>query len=76
MKTNKTELIANNLISYIWLTLAVGCLIGVIFAGAWWHLFTAGICLMMYFAMKVEKGKKTENEEAIKQRRARELNSR
>jgi len=47
---------------YIWGGLGCMCLAGVIFAGAWWHLGTAAICALMYFACKSE-----DNEEDDKQ---------
>ena len=31
------------------------CLAGVIFAGAWWHLGTTGICAIMYLGFKAEE---------------------
>ncbi len=73
METNKTEILMNNAIAYIWLALAICCLIGVVM-GAWWHLFTAGIALLMYFTMKVEDNKQ-ENEDT-KRNRAQRLNNR
>jgi len=44
----------NKGLSYIWLFLMLGCLAGVIFAGAYWHLFTAGISFVMWRAMSTE----------------------
>ena len=48
-------LLMNKIFRYVWAVLGIGCLAGVIFAGAWWHLFTAGICLCMYWAFKAEE---------------------
>ena len=47
--------IMNKIIRYIWAGLGIACLAGVIFAGAWWHLFTAAICAAMYLAFKSEE---------------------
>ena len=44
----------NKGLAYVWLALAVCCLAGVIFAGAYWHLFTGGISFLMYLAMRSE----------------------
>ena len=35
---------------YIWGGLGCMCLAGVIFAGAWWHLFTVALCGLMIMA--------------------------
>lgn len=35
---------------YIWGGLGCICLAGVIFAGAWWHLFTVALCGLMFMA--------------------------
>lgn len=41
----------------IWAALGIGALAGVIFAGAYWHLFTVGICALMYLAQRAENRK-------------------
>lgn len=40
-----------------WLVLLGMCLVGIIGAGAWWHIGTAGICAMMAFLRKPKKEK-------------------
>lgn len=49
------ETLINKIAKYTWLGLGVACLAGVIFAGAWWHLGTTGICAIMYLAFKAEE---------------------
>ena len=46
--------IVNKIFRGIWAVLGLGCLAGVIFAGAYWHLLTGGICAVMYLAFKDE----------------------
>jgi len=56
-KTNNDpsfEAVFNKGLSYFWLFLMLGCLAGVIFAGAWWHLFTGAMCFVMWQAMRSE----------------------
>ena len=45
----------NKITRYIWAGLGIACMAGVIFAGAWWHLFTAAVCAIMYLAFKSEE---------------------
>lgn len=47
--------IVNKISKFIWAGLGIGSLCGVIFAGAWWHLLTAGVCLAMYLTFKSEE---------------------
>ncbi len=49
------ETLINKITKWTWLVLGIGCLAGVIFAGAWWHLFTATICGVMWLALKAEE---------------------
>lgn len=51
------ERIINNLTAYIWLALFIVALFGIIFKGAWWHLWTAGLCWIMFRAMYIPKDK-------------------
>lgn len=53
------ERIINNIVAYIWAGLCIICLYGVIFKGAYWHLFTAGISYLMFKAMYIPKEKTT-----------------
>lgn len=39
------------ILKYIWLGLAIGSVIAAVGFGAWHHLFTCGICTVMYLAM-------------------------
>ena len=48
------EAIYHKTTKWIWAALGAACLAGAIFAGAWWHLATAGICYVMYSAHKSE----------------------
>ena len=48
------EAVFNKGLSYLWLFLMLGCLAGVIFAGAWWHLFTGAMCFVMRRVMRSE----------------------
>ena len=57
MKTNMEKIqkfLETKLFQYLWGGLGCVCLAGVIFAGAWWHLVTAALCAVMYFAYKSE----------------------
>ena len=57
MKTNMEKIqkfLETKLLRYTWGGLGCLCLAGVIFAGAWWHLVTAALCALMYFACKSE----------------------
>jgi len=38
----------NKVTAYLWLALALLCLYGAIFRGAWWHLLTASFCLLLF----------------------------
>ena len=59
MKENdELEIKISNLIAYVWLTLMVCCLVGVIGWGATHHLFTAAICFVMYKAIYTPKSKR------------------
>lgn len=49
------ERIINNLTAYIWLALFIVALFGIIFKGAWWHLWTAGLCWIVFRAMYIPK---------------------
>lgn len=40
---------------YMWLFLMFITGMGVIFAGAWWHLFTILICGIMYLSLTIEE---------------------
>lgn len=40
---------------YMWLFLMFITGMGVIFAGAWWHLFTTLICGIMYLSLTIEE---------------------
>lgn len=40
---------------YMWLFLMFITGMGVIFAGAWWHLFTMLICGIMYLSLTIEE---------------------
>lgn len=44
---NKDKLINYTVPKIVWGMMCAGCLIGVFFYGAWWHLFTAGVCALM-----------------------------
>ena len=46
----------NKIIAFVWLAIAIIAIVGVIAKGAYWHLGTAGISLMMGLAMIPEKG--------------------
>ena len=39
------------ILKYVWLGLAVGSVIAAVGFGAWHHLFTCGISVIMYLAM-------------------------
>jgi len=54
---NMEERIINNIAAYIWLGLTFLCLGGVIFAGAYWHIWTALLSFVMYRAMYTPKPK-------------------
>ena len=57
MKTNMEKIqnfLETKLLRYTWGGLGCLCLAGVTFAGAWWHLVTAALCAVMYFAYKSE----------------------
>lgn len=41
----KMETLANLVGVAVWAAVGLGALIGAIFFGAWWHFFTAFICL-------------------------------
>lgn len=45
---DKFDILIHKGLAYVWLALLIGCLAGVVFAGAYWHLFTAGISWIMY----------------------------
>lgn len=49
------DAIMNRICRYVWAGLGIACLAGAIFAGAWWHLFTAAICGVMWLAFKAEQ---------------------
>lgn len=55
MTDNQLERTMNNVMAYLWLFIAVFCIVGAIGWGAWWHLFTAGISYVMYKAMYIPK---------------------
>lgn len=38
----------NKVTAYIWLIVGILALVGVLFFGAWWHLATAGFCLLLF----------------------------
>lgn len=40
----------NTLSAILWLIVALLCLVGAIFFGAWWHLCSAGFCLLLFFS--------------------------
>lgn len=42
------EKVFNKVTAYFWLTLAIVGAVGVLFFGAWWHLLTCAICVMLY----------------------------
>lgn len=44
-----------NLMSALWAGLAIVCLGAVIIAGAWWHIWTAGLSALMAVASLDEK---------------------
>lgn len=52
------EFLETKLFQYLWGGLGCICLAGVIFAGAWWHLWTTAICAAMYFVCKSESNDK------------------
>lgn len=54
---DKTDRIINNGMAYVWLGLSIICICGVIFKGAWWHLFTAAISFGMYKMIFIPKEK-------------------
>ena len=35
-------------LAWVWLALLIGCAVGVVFFGAWWHFFTGLISWVMY----------------------------
>lgn len=39
------------ILKYVWLVLAIGSAVAVLGFGAWHHLFTCGISVVMYLAM-------------------------
>ena len=39
------------ILKYVWLILAIGSAVAVLGFGAWHHLFTCGISVVMYLAM-------------------------
>ena len=58
MKEHETltpEILMNKFAAFVWLGLGIVCLCGAIFCGAWWHLFTAAICAVMYLGFKSEE---------------------
>ncbi len=63
MKTSQSSLdnaerIMNNILSYLFFALCVGSFIGVVVYGAWWHIWTCGICYIMGKAMYIPKDAK------------------
>lgn len=46
----ETERIMNGIQRLTWGVLGLGCLAGAMLAGAWWHLLTALLCLLMWAA--------------------------
>ncbi len=55
---DKTDRTINNGLAYVWLALSIACICGVIFKGAWHHLFTAAISFGMYKMMFIPKDRK------------------
>ena len=47
----------NKFLRGVWAVLGLGCLAGVIFAGAYWHLLTFGICAVMYLSLRGEENR-------------------
>lgn len=50
----------NKFQQYLFGGLGLLCAGGVVFAGAWWHLFTALICYIMYEAFEEEEAKESD----------------
>ncbi|MBR0292636.1 MAG: hypothetical protein IJQ79_10960 [Bacteroidales bacterium] len=54
---DKFERKLNNGLAYVWLAVAILCLCGVVFKGAYWHIATAAISFLMYKMMFIPKDK-------------------
>lgn len=58
---------------YMWLFLMFITGMGVIFAGAWWHLFTMLICGIMYLSLTIEEKDAAQAEEEETLRKAEDV---
>lgn len=58
---------------YMWLFLMFITGMGVIFAGAWWHLFTMLICGIMYLSLTIEEKDAAQAEEEGTLRKAEDV---
>lgn len=56
------ETTINKIMKNAWLVLGIIILILIPFYGAWHHLFTVGICAIMYAVFKGEEDKDSEKE--------------
>jgi len=64
------DYLVNKSMELMWLALGIACLLGVIIAGAWWHLFTTGVCALLYFTHRAENKAYKAKEEKLKHPRA------
>lgn len=55
------ETIINRVISSFWLVLGIVCALAVLFAGAYWHGWTALLCYLMW---RVSRGQNAEDSSA------------
>jgi len=60
------ERIINNTMAYTWAAVGVGSFVGAVIFGAWWHLFTALICYIMFRAFYQPKRKEIPTVEEIR----------
>lgn len=59
---DRFDAIINRGFMIVWAVLGLGALAGVIFAGAWWHLFTAAISAVMFMVCRHEEKQYKEND--------------
>ncbi|MBO5546236.1 MAG: hypothetical protein J5951_06210 [Bacteroidales bacterium] len=49
---DKFDILIHKGLAWVWLALLIGSLAGVVFAGAYWHLFTAGVSWIMWRCLR------------------------
>ncbi|MBR5043044.1 MAG: hypothetical protein IKX67_07365 [Bacteroidales bacterium] len=54
----------NTIFRFVWLALLAACIYGIIAKAAYWHIGTALLCLVMFFAMKEPKNEKNKPDSA------------